>query len=672
MERHLTPDASVSHASDAISEGPVSSHAPPGMLPTDHDGQQHPEVEALLQTIVAGTTPATGDDFFSALVQQLAQALGTRYAFIAEFAAVKTRVRTLKYWAGDRFLDNFEYDISGTPCEAVLAGNIRHYADDIQNCFPQDTELRKLGVVSYLAIPLRDQTDAVLGHLGVMGTVPMTRFGAHAMALFRIFAARGAAELQRKRAEARLRTSEQRLAGVVDSAMDAIIILDAEQRIQRFNTAAERMFHLRAGNVVGQNVAQLWPENMQARFAQQLTALREPGADDPYRWLPDDFMAQRREHEPFPIEGTLSGLTLDGQPFYTLIIRDVSERQRAAQTIHQLSLETSYLQEEIQSGHNIGAIVSSSPAMRDVLAQVARVAPTSTSVLLTGETGTGKELIARAVHAQSLRQDRPLVRVNCAALSPSLVESELFGHEKGAFTGAETARTGRFELADGGTLLLDEIGELSLEVQAKLLRVLQEGEFERVGGVTTRRCDVRIIAATNRDLDREVAEGHFREDLYYRLNVFPIQLPPLRERREDIPLLVQHFVSKYSRQLGKRIDQVPESVLEMLQQASWPGNIRELANVIERAVILSPNGTLELNSTTGSDFPAPSDTACPEPAVLHSLDTVERRHIQAVLDHTSWIIEGSKGAATILGLHPNTLRYRMKKLGIQRPSTPRS
>ncbi len=669
MERQMTWETKVGDAFYPISRGLVPGHAPPGMLPTDYDGRQHPEVEALLQTIVAGTTPATGDDFFSALVQQLAQALGTRYAFIAEFADVKTRVRTLKFWAGDRFLDNFEYELSGTPCEAVLAGNIRHYADDIQNCFPQDIDLRKLGVVSYLAIPLRDQTDEVLGHLGVMGTVPMTQFGTHAMALFRIFAARGAAELQRQRAEAKLRASEQRLAGMIESAMDAIIILDADERIQLFNAAAERMFHLRAESAVGQSVNWLWPQDMQAHFAQQLADLGEPGTDAPYRWLPDGFMAHHQEHEPFPIEGTLSGLMLDGQQFYTLIIRDVSERKRATQTIHQLSLETSYLQEEIQSGHNVGAIVISSPVMHNVLVQVSHVAPTSTSVMITGETGTGKELIARAVHAQSLRQDRPLVRMNCAALAPSLVESELFGHEKGAFTGAETTRIGRFELADGGTLFLDEIGELLPEVQAKLLRILQEGEFERVGGVTTRRCDVRIIAATNRDLHREVEAGRFREDLYYRLNVFPIHLPPLRERREDIPLLLQYFVGKYAKQLGKSIDHVPDAVLEMLRQAPWPGNIRELANMIERAVILSTNGVLELNPTTVPACPPTSVATCPAPTVLNSLAAVERSHMQAVLDHTTWIIEGPNGAAVILELHPNTLRYRMKKLGLKRPST---
>ncbi len=667
MARNKTTDKT----SGPTSNGAGAVQRSPGMLPTDSDGQSHPEVDILLETIVTGITPVTGDEFFAALVQQLAQALGTRYAFIAEFAAVKTRVRTLKFWAGMCYLDNFEYDLSGTPCEAVLAGDIRHYANDLQNCFPQDDVLRKLGVVSYLAIPLRDQSDEVVGHLGVMDTVPMTQFGTHAMSLFRIFAARGAAEVQRQRAEAKLHASEQRLAGIIESAMDGIVILDAELHIQLFNATAERLFNLPAPNAIGQPFGRLLPTQMEAQFTREVETLRQQGADNPYRWLPDEFMAQHRDSGSFPIEGTLSWLRLDGQELYTLILRDVSERKRAAQTIQQLSLETRYLQEEIQADHNVGAIVSSSPVMRDVLEQIARVAPTPTSVLITGETGTGKELIARAVHAQSPRLDRPLVRVNCAALSPSLVESELFGHEKGAFTGAETSRMGRFELADGGTLFLDEIGELSPDVQAKLLRVLQEGEFERVGGTTTQHCDVRIIAATNRDLDQEVEASRFRADLYYRLNVFPIRLPPLRERREDIPQLAQYFITQYSRQLGKPIDSVPESAWETLKQAAWPGNIRELANVIERAVILSTGDVLELNPATAPVSHAPAAPDDASPSMLQPLEAVERAHVRAVLEHTSWVIEGERGATTILQLHPNTLRYRMKKLGITRPSARR-
>jgi formate hydrogenlyase transcriptional activator len=325
-----------------------------------------------------------------------------------------------------------------------------------------------------------------------------------------------------------------------------------------------------------------------------------------------------------------------------------------------LEAENEYLREEIASEAGFEQIVGKSRALREVLAQAARVAETPAAVLLLGETGTGKELLARAIHARSPRSDRALIRVSCAALPTSLVESELFGHEKGAFTGATSAKPGRFELADAGTLFLDEVGEIPPEVQVKLLRVLQEGEFERVGGTRTRRVDVRIVAATNRDLLRAIAEGRFREDLYYRLAAFPIHLPPLRDRREDVPLLVWDLIQRRQGELGRRIDRVPESAMRALVGYGWPGNIRELANVVERALILSPGPVLHLDAA----FPAAAQPAAP----ADRLDEVERAHVLRVLDRSRWRINGPGNAAEILGLHPNTLRSRMKKLGIARPA----
>ena len=294
------------------------------------------------------------------------------------------------------------------------------------------------------------------------------------------------------------------------------------------------------------------------------------------------------------------------------------------------------------------------------------MAATDATVLITGETGTGKELIARAIHSNSRRAARPLIKVNCAALPAGLVESELFGHERGAFTGAIARRIGRFELADGGTLFLDEIGELPLETQAKLLRVLQEHELERVGGGTPIPVDVRIIAATNRDLIKAVHDRTFREDLYYRLSVFPLPLPPLRERAEDIPLLVRFLVERFAARTGRRIEGVSQETMRRLAAYRWPGNIRELENVIERAIILAAGPTLDFQ--IDSERPAP---AAIEDSSASSLEAVERRHILAVLEQTHWIIDGPRGAAGILGLHPNTLRSRLKKLGIAalRPRT---
>lgn len=332
-----------------------------------------------------------------------------------------------------------------------------------------------------------------------------------------------------------------------------------------------------------------------------------------------------------------------------------------AQLQERLQAENSYLREEIQRDANFEEIVGRSPALMKVLHQVERVAVTDTTVLILGETGTGKELIARAIHNRSTRKDRPLVKVNCAALPSTLIESELFGHEKGAFTGAFTRKVGRFELADAGTIFLDEIGELPLDLQAKLLRVLQDGEFERLGAVQTTRVDVRVVAATNRNLVQHVASGTFRDDLYYRLNVFPVTLPPLRERREDIPLLVWYFLTKCQDKLGKTIERIPERAMTAFLTYDWPGNIRELANVIERALILSPGSTLIVDETLGPREPLSQSL----PPAQH-LEEVERAHILAVLEACQWRIKGAGQAAERLGLHPSTLYSRMKKLGLAR------
>jgi len=327
----------------------------------------------------------------------------------------------------------------------------------------------------------------------------------------------------------------------------------------------------------------------------------------------------------------------------------------------QLQAENVYLREEIRVEHNFGGsnggIIGESEALNYLLYRVEKVAPTDTTVLILGETGTGKELIARAVHHAGLRSDRPLVKVNCAALPANLIESELFGHEKGAFTGATAKRIGRFELAHGATIFLDEIGELPLELQSKLLRVLQEGEFERLGSSRMLKADVRVIAATNRDVEQEVQAGHFRQDLYYRLNVYPLSVPPLRERSDDIPLLVQAFAQAFGKKVGKRIEKISSNTMNALQHYGWPGNIRELQNVLERAVITTQDTVLRVELPKTS---AAVDTD-------KTLDAVEREHILRILEHTNWKINGEGGAALVLGLHPNTLRFRMRKLDIQRP-----
>ncbi len=327
----------------------------------------------------------------------------------------------------------------------------------------------------------------------------------------------------------------------------------------------------------------------------------------------------------------------------------------------QLEDENIYLREELGREMGFGNIIGKSAALNYVLFRAGQVAPTDAAVLILGETGTGKGLIANAIHGQSSRRDKPMVTVNCAALPANLIESELFGREKGAFTGAHARQAGRFEVADGGTIFLDEIGELPLELQSKLLRVLQDGEFERLGSAKTIKVDVRVIASTSRDLRKEAQAGRFREDLYYRLNVFPVSIPPLRERVTDIPELVRFFVDKYSRKFGRRIETIPKTAMKALEDYSWPGNVRELEHVIERAVITTEGTVFRL-----ADRLEPLRVAGAADAPLKDLASMEREYILRVLRETGWRIEGPQGAARILNLHPSTLRLRMKKLGIRR------
>jgi formate hydrogenlyase transcriptional activator len=328
-----------------------------------------------------------------------------------------------------------------------------------------------------------------------------------------------------------------------------------------------------------------------------------------------------------------------------------------------LHKEKAYLEEEVRTEHNFGQVVGESPALQRVLKLAETVAPTGSTVLIRGETGTGKELVARAIHDLSPRKDRTFVKLNCAAIPTGLLESELFGHERGAFTGAIAQKAGRFELAHQGTLFLDEVGDIPLELQPKLLRVLQEQEFERLGATRTVRVDVRLVAATNRDLVQMVAEGRFRSDLYYRLNVFPLLVPPLRERADDIPRLVRHFTQRFARRMGRQIETIPSEVMHALVRYPWPGNIRELQNVIERAVILSPGPSLQ--APLGELQPARALANEPTAEAV-TLADAEKEHILGVLRETSWVVGGPEGAASRLGMRRSTLQWKMKKLGISR------
>ena len=635
----------------------------PALLSADERDAMH----LALRAIVEGTATATGTEFFYALVRELAQALNVRHAFVSELLESGARVRTLAFWFDGKLIDNFEFDLDGTPCEIVIRGETVYYTRKVYEMFPRHPELKEMGIESYFGVPLVSESgNEMMGHLAVMHNQPMVK-EFRGMALLRIFAARARAELERKRAEQALRKSEERLASVLTSAMDAIITIDAERRITLFNPAAEKVFRCQTEQVVGQPFEPFLSKRFGNLLKGYCLAVQPATVNSQQLWAPEGLTARRHDGEEFPVEATLSPLEIEGRRFFTVILRDVTERWQSEETLKQLQLENLYLQEEIKTRQTSGSIVGDSRAMQTVFAHAEQVAGTDSTVLLTGETGTGKSIIARTIHDLSERRDKLFINVNCAALPGELVESELFGHEKGAFTGATAQRKGRFELADGGTLFLDEVGELTASAQVKLLRVLQDQEFERVGGVQTLKVDVRLVAATNRDLARMVKDGTFRADLYYRLNVFPIRLPSLRERPTDIPLLARHFLDKFAKKMGKTVRDLSPRSYEQLLGYPWPGNIRELQNVIERATILARGSLLEIGGALDLRLDDQEATEVSEPELFGSLEAMERDYILKVLERTRWVIEGEQGAAAILDLNPSTLRSRMQKLNIRKP-----
>ncbi|MFZ7112971.1 MAG: sigma 54-interacting transcriptional regulator [Desulfatiglandales bacterium] len=481
----------------------------------------------------------------------------------------------------------------------------------------------------------------------------------------------------RSEAEKTLRASERTLKTVFESATDGILLADVKTgRFAMANGGMCRMLGCSAEEIKRLSVSDIHPEksldHVQSQFEKQVRGENS---------LAPDIPVKRRDGSVFFADVNSALLDLEGRPHLLGLFRDITARKHAEKELHnalqtikelkdQLEAENIYLRGEIKSKEGYGEIIGTSDPMQYAMHRIRQVARTKTTVLLTGETGTGKGIFAQFLHRESERRDKSFVNVNCASLPANLIESELFGREKGAFTGSSARQIGRFELAHGGTIFLDEIGELPIELQAKLLRVLEDGAFERLGNPHPVQVDVRVIASTNRNLEEEVNNGRFRKDLFYRLNVFPVTLPPLRQRREDIPLLVEFFVGRFSRSFGKPIEKISADTLKALEEYAWPGNVRELTNVIERAVIVSNGIELQLaEKLTASVADSLQPDAPKEAEARHprGLVEVERDHILQTLQQTGWRIEGKRGAARLLDMNPSTLRTRMRKLGIRRP-----
>jgi PAS domain S-box-containing protein len=502
-----------------------------------------------------------------------------------------------------------------------------------------------------------------------VGLTPIqTSEGSFVLASVIDITARRAAERAVVEATRQLEQEKQLLEAVIENIPGMFFMVDRQRQRVRWNKERERLTGYSAEEMAAMPAAALVAPEDRAR----LEGIVERAFQGDR--VTSEHIVVAKDGRRIPVLGNGARVTIAGEDYFIGVVLDVSPLKQAEEELRralaeiealkgQLELENTYLRQQVAVGqHPDGMVGQSKPIMR-VAAEIDQVASTGATVLVLGETGVGKELVARAIHRLSPRHDRALVKVNCAALPSTLVESELFGREKGAYTGALTRQAGRFEIANRSTIFLDEVAELPLELQAKLLRVLQDGEFERLGSTTTMKVDVRVIAATNRDLLQEVRAGRFREDLFYRLNVFPIRVPPLRERPEDIPLLAWTFVREFERASAKRIESIPRRMIEALSTYHWPGNVRELRNVVERAMIVSRGPVLHL------EVP-PDVTPSPHEPRSTRLADIERQHIVAILERVQWRIRGPHGAASALGLKPTTLEARMARLGIQRGQTP--
>lgn len=631
------------------------------------DIRQRKLEEELLRNVSEATSGFVGYDYFRELSKFITLTLGVKYSFVTECAnEEKTKVRTIAFVEHAKPIENIEYDLKGTPCEIVMKGKDYFCADELEKIFPKEK-----GLQSYVAVPIYSPASGeILGHIAALDDKPMNE-SQNQTSILRIFAARAGSEIDRIKAEQKLKEtledaniklqlqlkdSEKRYRDLFEEAPIAYVNEGIDSKFIKANRAALRILGVKPEEVpftYGKSLAPNTPD-AQKRLKEAFDSIGR-GTD-----TSGVVLELRRKDNGKPIWIQWWSNPDPGGQFTRTMFVDITEQVLMEQEKVKLQAENKYLKEEIKLTYNFEEIVSKSLNFQKVLRQIEQVASTDATVLVLGESGTGKELIARAIHNISNRSKKPLVKVNCATLPANLIESELFGHEKGAFTGAMEKKIGRFELADGGTIFLDEIGELPVELQAKLLRVLQEGEFERLGNPHTIKVNTRVIAATNRNLQIAIEKKEFREDLYYRLNVFPVHCPPLRERKEDIPLLVKHFCQKHEGKIGRKIKDISKEVMGALTDYDWPGNIRELENIIERAMILSIDGALSY----GDWIPLNKNEEGKSSA--SKLQDIERDHIIETLNKTGWKVSGEKGAAKILGLNPTTLEARMKKLGIKR------
>ncbi|SIN69887.1 sigma-54-dependent Fis family transcriptional regulator [Algoriphagus halophilus] len=623
-----------------------------------------PSIIALKQ-IVESTSQFTGKEFFEALVKHLAEILDVYGVWVTEYWEDQNKLNALAFWLDGAYVDKYEYSVPNTPCEPVLNGHdICHIPNKVIDLYPKDPDLKPLGAVSYMGISLRDIDGKILGHLALLDNKPMPEIP-EVFAIFKIFASRAAAELRRELIQKKVIESESKLYRLVNGTTDAIIEFNSEFKITQANDAANQLFEFKDLVFLGIDVKNLFDAHSSKTF--ELSILNYNNLCDTNGSLnfEEPFVCLNCKGESFPTKINLSSYLFENNLYYALFIRNIKDEVSSNMKIKELHAETAMLKEKVNA-QQFNYIIGDSEPIKKCLEQVIQVARTNANVLILGETGTGKELFAKAVHESSDRSSKPMITLNCAALPAELIESELFGHVKGAFTGALTAREGRFSLADQGSIFLDEIAELPLPLQAKLLRVIQEGTFEPVGSSETKKVDVRIIAATHRNLQKQIEEGKFREDLFYRLNVFPINIPPLRERGDDITLIANAFFEKFTKNKALYVMPLTKRDLNKLSLYHWPGNVRELQNIIERGVITSKDGNFNLDSILpNSENKTPENSKSPSILTNDDIIEIEKNNIINALNLTNWRISGEDGAAHLLNLPRTTLTSKIKKFGIK-------
>ena len=615
----------------------------------------------------------TGEEFFRELVGKIGDALQLNAVWVTEFHKDQNSMTTKSFWHLGQYLDNFSYLIEATPCEQVIkSSDLVHYSDSIKDLFPEAHKmLEKFKGESYIGAPLHNVKGEVIGSIALLYSEPGS-VTEDATSVLKIVKSRTESELCRLRHESELRNREYQLRGLINGMQELLINLNKKGQIVMLNAAAESLLGIPfSTSEKKQPIAQFLTDASRTKLLMLTETLDKYNREDRYVWIPGELDMISTSDDRFLVEGTLSQYKLDDDTYYTLVLRNREDRPGGDEKVKQLIHQTEHWREELEGIKYSCQLMGESKGMKRLLQNVYMVAHTDATVLITGETGTGKELVAQHIHQTSKRKEKPLVTVNCGAIPASLIESEFFGHAKGAFTGASAERKGRFQLADGGTIFLDEIGELPLDLQVKLLRVIQEGEFEPVGSSKTIRVNVRIIAATHRNLLELCKDNKFREDLYYRLNVFPIEVPPLRERGDDVIIITNKFIETFSIRNKRKFAPLNEAQMNLLRSHSWPGNIRELQNIVERAAILAQSGVLDLGAMLAGT--ATTKKASREieddDRILTKEEFVEfeKRNIIKALKAANWKVSGKSGAAAILNMIPSTLSSRIGALGIKMP-----